>query len=160
MNVSRILSAAICGTSAMTLFSYLVSKRKKEQFREPVLLSLLIKRFESREAPKQNIDGWAIHYSVGSMFSAIYDQLWRSGKMKPNITNGAIIGAISGLAGIGGWHATLRFHPDPPPIDIKKYYGHLLAAHIVFGVFAALGYRMTNQNLRSTLTSQPIKFLL
>jgi hypothetical protein len=146
MSILKMTSAAVVGTSAMTLFSYGVSKEKQKQFREPELLGILIRRmFPSVKSDDAFVSGWALHYAVGGLFCIGYDRIWRHKNRKASIANGACLGAISGIIGVCGWHLTLMLHPNPPSIDLKKYYGHLLAAHIVFGVFSALGYRLPKQ---------------
>ena len=127
----------------MTMFSYIISRKQREQFREPVLLSILIKRLISdKKYPKLNAHGWLVHYTVGTTFCTLYDYVWRRSNLNPTLANGAIIGALTGVVGITGWHLTFQLHPDPPKINLQKYYGHLLVAHVVFGMFAALGYRL------------------
>lgn len=147
MNVARIITAAVTGTSMMTLFSYWVSRQKAEQFREPALLSMLTKRLISdKRFPKTDVDGWALHYSVGAMFCLIYDRIWQQTGSKPSILNAGLMGLISGFFGASVWKAIFHLHPDPPNIKSKKYYGHLIAAHIVFGIFSAAGYRMATDD--------------
>lgn len=142
MTATRIVLAAVMGTSAMTLFSYQVAQREKEQFREPELLNSLVKRLPGdTKFPVRNMEGWVIHYTVGTLFVIVYDKLWRT-RFKPSVLNGICLGAASGLIGIAGWHAVIRLHPQPPRINLKKYYPHLLVAHVVFGAFAALSYNL------------------
>lgn len=144
MNIIRILSAAVTGTTMMTLFSYLSSELSGKQFREPVILSKLIKRLTvTPEVPeKNNAKGWLLHYAVGLMFSALYDRIWQKTQVRATTASGLILGGVSGLAGAGVWKKTFDLHPNPPQISFKKYYMHLLAAHLVFGAFTALGYRL------------------
>jgi hypothetical protein len=126
----------------MTAFSYQVSQDKKEQFREPQLLHKLISRLLPPEYQyTSTADGWTLHYSVGLMFNVVYDALWQRMKSKPSLANGMLTGAISGLIGASIWKIILKLHPNPPAVDVRKYYYHLIAAHIVFGVFSAVGYR-------------------
>jgi hypothetical protein len=143
MRVQKMTSAAMVGTSAMTLFSYGVSKEKQKQFREPELLGILIRKlFPSLKFGNAVFSGWALHYAVGALFCIGYDRIWRDENKGPSMANGALLGAISGIVGVSGWHLTLKLHPNPPFIDLKKYYGHLLTAHVAFGIFSAVGYRL------------------
>jgi hypothetical protein len=50
MPTSTILIPAMVGTSGMTLFSYLVSEAKHENFREPEVLRQLIKRLPKTDS--------------------------------------------------------------------------------------------------------------
>ncbi|MCL6261067.1 hypothetical protein M3O96_18325 [Aquiflexum sp. TKW24L] len=142
MNLKPIINSTVAGTSSMTLFSYLVSEKKEENFREPLVLADLI----SRLSPKMRksdaaVDGWALHYIAGFGFSSLYHKLWKSGKVKPGILSGSLLGAASGLAGILVWKGVFKLHPNPPAKDLKKYFGHLMLAHVVFGAFAGMAYK-------------------
>lgn len=141
MNIANITTAALTGTSAMTLFSYLISEAKNKQFREPEILAILIQRLFPN-VPKNIpvVEGWALHYAVGALFCAGYDRVWN--QRKPSFLSGLLLGAACGLLGIGVWKGTLKLHPHPPSIDFSKYAPHLLIAHLIFGVFSALGYRI------------------
>ncbi len=145
MKISKIFISAIVGTSAMTLFSYLVSERKKKNFREPEILSELMETLPQR-SPKAPVDitGWGTHYAIGMLFVVFYSELWEHTKIKPSVKTGAILGAVSGLAGVGGWQAMFELHPNPPAKNLKRYYYHLIITHIVFGVFSAITYKAIN----------------
>jgi hypothetical protein len=137
-----ILTAGVMGTNAMTAFSYLVSEEKNRQFREPELLEKLLARL----APQTNdrlasAFGWAAHYSVGVGFTTIYHSLWRQKKNRPSLFGGILLGGISGLLGVAVWSTVFYIHPDPPKINYKRFYAHLLAAHLIFGGVAALTYK-------------------
>jgi hypothetical protein len=154
MNTPGILLAGTAGTSLMTAFSYQVSKEKQEQFREPLLLHKLISRLlPSDKKYNTTIDGWILHYSVGLMFNVIYDALWKNSILKPSIGNGLAIGTASGILGASVWTAILKLHPNPPVVNIRKYYPHLIAAHMVFGLFSVLGYRAAKPNGRIKFSS-------
>jgi hypothetical protein len=151
-HIPEVLSGALAGTSAMTLYSYVLSSKKNKQFREPELLAILLKRLfpESKKSTTQ-MEGWILHYGVGLLFTAVYDRIWRKTK-GPSLPSSLLLGAISGLIGIGVWKKTFDLHPDPPSIHFKKYYGHLFVAHLVFGAFTALGYRISNNASRLKLS--------
>ncbi|HEY3405922.1 MAG TPA: hypothetical protein VGK59_21200 [Ohtaekwangia sp.] len=141
MSLKKIISSAILGTTFMTAWSIIVSRKTQKQFREPVLLNLLLRRM----AYKNKVDadsaaGWISHYLAGAAFTAVYDQVWQ--KQKPSLRNSLVLGGISGLAGIGIWEMAFQMHPNPPHVDRKNYYQQLLIAHLIFGLFAALGYRL------------------
>jgi len=147
MNPEKITSSAILGTTIMTAWSVIISKKSNKQFREPVLLNLLLRRL----ALKNNVDadsaaGWISHYLAGMAFTTIYDQVWQS--RKPTLLNSLFLGGVSGLAGIGIWELAFRLHPNPPHIDHKNYYRQLFIAHLIFGLFSALGYRLTDSKTK------------
>lgn len=149
MNILRTILAGLTGTSVMTLFSYLVSRKENKEFKEPVILSkLLTGGLPNRK--NNDLYGWALHYAVGLIFSSVYDRLWQRTSLSPSTSTGLILGGITGLVGIGVWSIAFKLHPDPPHVPQKKYYGHLLAAHLFFGVFAALAYRKFNAITRKS----------
>ncbi|ABG59335.1 hypothetical protein CHU_2072 [Cytophaga hutchinsonii ATCC 33406] len=144
MDIIKTVSASAGGTSLMSLFSYLISDSKHKNFREPEILGELIKRVLPDISKQQaNISGWILHYGVGTVFTAVYDQIWEKTSVKPNIKSGAVLGALSGLVGIAVWRATIALHPKPPVKDYDAYYKHLLLAHIFFGIAAAGAYKKT-----------------
>jgi hypothetical protein len=143
MQAAKILTSAIVGTSAMTLFSYLISESKSKNFREPEVLGQLIKRLpESCSKESAQISGWCTHYAVGILFVVFYNELWKQKKINPSLTSGALLGAASGFAGIIAWKSTFEVHPNPPAKNLKKYFGHLIIAHIVFGIFSSINYKL------------------
>jgi hypothetical protein len=154
MKFIKILSAGLLATSVMTLFSYKTSKMTKHQFREPQLLATLMTRIMSQEKnPAHDIHGWLLHYFVGILFVTGYDQIWHKMRVCPRLTDGALLGGISGVVGAEVWSLLLRLHPDPPKVNLKKYYRHLLAAHVVFGIFAVAGYRSYDKLIRMQMPS-------
>ncbi len=137
----KIFVPAIAATSAMTIFSYLISKSKDDNFREPEILKELIQRFpKGLSKTSAEIIGWSTHYAIGVLFVIFFNELWKETKVKPSFTSGAILGAFSGLAGIAGWQIIFDTHPNPPAKNLKKYFRHLFIAHIVFGIFSAVTY--------------------
>ncbi|NDP26785.1 MAG: hypothetical protein GZ087_05070 [Flavobacterium sp.] len=147
MKTGKILIAAIVGTSAMTLFSYLVSSSENKNFREPEVLGQLIKRLpKSRSKKSSQIAGWLLHYTIGISFVTFYHQLWKRKKINPSLASGAGLGAASGLVGVTGWKGMFEFHPKPPAKNLKPFFGHLILAHVVFGVFSALSYKVAQDH--------------
>lgn len=144
MKKGKTLISSIVGTSAMTIFSYLVSESQNKNFREPEVLGQLIERLpKSSSKNSAKIAGWGLHYTVGFLFVAFYNELWKRKKIKPSLTSGALLGVASGLAGITGWKGVFEVHPNPPAKNLKQFFGHLMLAHVVFGVFSTLTYKLT-----------------
>lgn len=145
MKTARILLAAAVGTSFMTLYSYVISRRKKDQFVEPVLLNELADTTD--ELPEihdkeTHPAGWAAHYGMGVLFVLAYYFLWRNSLRSPGIVKGLLIGAVSGLIGIIGWKIMFAANDKPPHNNRIKYYRQLFFAHIVFSFFAMYGYKL------------------
>jgi hypothetical protein len=141
--LAKVLFAGLTGTTFMTLFSYLVSETKEENFKEPELLGKLLYRLIP-DLNKQNsrFAGWSLHYVVGFIFAFLYARLWEERKIKPTVESGLMLGGLSGVLAIIVWKSTFKLHPLPPKIYAGKYYGHLLITHFIFGAFAVLGYKL------------------
>jgi hypothetical protein len=77
--IVNILSGSVTGTVMMTMFSYLVSEKRKKFFKEPVLLNVLLGEIKSSDLQRndKNPEGFIIHYFVGLFFTAVYDQVWK-----------------------------------------------------------------------------------
>jgi hypothetical protein len=134
--------ASLVAIFLMTLFSYVVGRLRNKEFTEPVHLNDLLQRIKliKRADKYRHPAGWVIHYLIGVLFVIGYHLLWSRHILACTLLNGAILGAVCGMIGIGGWHVTLSVHPNPPPIDLKEYYLQLFFAHVIFGLSATLCY--------------------
>lgn len=142
MHFGKILFSAFMGTSAMTLFSYLLSESENKNLREPEILGQLIHRLPNEVSKKSAINkGWVAHYSIGFFFVTLYHQLWKREHIQPSIASGTLLGTASGIVGVGVWKTIFEVHPSPPAKDLKFYLSHLIVAHAVFGVFSAISYK-------------------
>lgn len=147
MKVAKILIAGIVGTSFMTLYSYMISRKKRQQFVEPVLLNELIDRSETLpDIDNGDKDthpaGWGIHYALGFVFVLSYYIVWRNALKSPGIIKGLLIGAASGLIGIVSWKIMFAANDNPPHNDRSGYYRQLFIAHLIFSVSALYGYKL------------------
>lgn len=144
MNASKILLTGLTGTSMMTLFSYIASKAKGENFKEPELLAALEKDALPEAAKELALPaGWCTHYSIGIGWSLVYQYLWEKTKIKPTVETGLILGGLSGLTGILFWRLFFKMHPNPPHIHYKKFYGHLLLAHLIYSTSVTIASRQS-----------------
>lgn len=144
--IEKILIAGGTGTSVMTASSALMSLLPKEEFREPDQLEKLVGRLLPFLSPKgKTMAGWAAHYGMGMLFSAVYVELWESGKVKPNVKTGLVLGGVSGVVGMLIWQASFWLHPFPPNNRKLDFYLQRIPAHIVFAVFATLAYRLVKR---------------
>lgn len=140
----KILITALVATSAMTVFSYLVSNAKNRNFREPKVLGELIQSTPLNISKKKaNIAGWGMHYAIGIIFVGLFNKYWKQKDVKPTLTSGVVLGAASGLTGIIAWKGMFEEHPKPPKKNLKRYFGHLMLAHLVFGIFSSITYKST-----------------
>lgn len=145
MDTKKVIAAALTSTSLMTLFSEAVSKVKGSNYNEAQILGELLNRITPLNKKQAQAAGWLGHYAVGVGFAAVYAAYLKENRRKPTLLNGAIYGALSGLAGAAIWHATFKAHPNPPGVDLKNYYKQLVLAHVVFGVAAAATLRKTGE---------------
>lgn len=148
METKKILAATLVGTSAMTLFSYFVSRLTKKNFTEPEVLRELATENLPHTTSHEVVESasWATHYGIGLAFTGVYSQVWEHTPLKPTLASGALLGAASGLAGILGWSQAFKLDHHYSDKDRQKYYAQLLAAHVVFGVGAAIGYKMLSKD--------------
>jgi hypothetical protein len=138
----KMFNSAMLATSAMTAFSYMFSYLLKNNTREPELLGEMIRRlFPVMSKPNARAGGWAAHYAVGLLFAELYGQIWERTAVKATVKSGLVFGGLSGIAAILIWKFTLETHPLAPAVDFKHFAINLLLAHLVFGIFAAIGYR-------------------
>lgn len=145
MTALKIFGAGVAGTSFMTIFSYIASAKRKKDFREPELLNNLIGGlFIPKKVVTFPLAGWLLHYFVGLSFSSLFDQVWRRTR-QPHPKSGLALGLAAGIIGTGIWKFTFKMHPNPPVIDFKAYYKQLLVAHLIFGLFASLGYNQVER---------------
>ncbi|MBK7883265.1 MAG: hypothetical protein IPJ81_05330 [Chitinophagaceae bacterium] len=142
MKASNIILASIAGTTAMSLFSYAVSHTKNKNFKEPQLLGELTENaIPDIKTDTAQAAGWITHYAVGALFAAVYSMVLKKTKIAPSFANGAIVGGLSGIPAVLGWNTTFKIHPALPKTDYKRYYGHLVLAHMVFGAFTFLFFK-------------------
>lgn len=147
MNILRIVLAGAIGTTFMTLYSYAAANKEQRQYREPELLNKLVDKapVDLPKVKKNNVMGWLVHYGIGLTFSTVYDIIWRKTSVLPTTKSSLIMGAISGAIGILGWKAFFSAHPNPPKTHFKGFYAQLMVAHIIFGLFAKLGYKLPDK---------------
>lgn len=142
MDWSKILLAALIGTTLMTLFSFFVSDTTRKMFKEPVLLNILLDRtgLVNINDSLRNVLGYILHYLVGIVFVIGFDLAWAYTALDPNWASGILLGAVAGLVGILIWVITFKIHPHEPKIHFKEYYLQLFFAHILLALGATAVY--------------------
>jgi hypothetical protein len=146
----KIIVAGLIGTTFMTIYSYLISKKEKEQYREPELLNALIDRSKylpSIPNKKVHLAGWATHYAIGILFVLFYRLLWKKSLEEPTIAKIFVIGAASGAIGILSWKFFFSEHDNPPSNNRRGYYRQLFYAHLIFVAAAVLSYKGVSPDL-------------
>jgi hypothetical protein len=114
-----------------------------ENFSEPERLGQLAGHLIPKLDKQQSQAlGWLGHYGVGLLFALVYVELWRRGKLKPDLKTNLWLGGLSGWLAVAVWKTTFKMHPLPPSLSFNKYYLQLVPAHLVFAVFARIGYQI------------------
>ena len=142
--ITKTAFSGVSGTLIMTAGSELMSLISHENFSEPDHLETMISRLApilSKHAKK--IAGWGAHFAMGLVFASIYVELWETKKIKHNLKNALILGALSGVIGLFIWKATFKVHPLPPWLNYTHFYLQRIPAHIVFAVGTLLAYKLT-----------------
>lgn len=138
----KTIITTIAATSAMTLFSILLTVLTGKQFNEPFIIALLFGKIGIDNLTQlQLVIGYILHYIIGLAFVLIFVFLLKKIKLEPSLITGAGYGFVIGIVGILSWMGIIILHPDPPSISYAAFYGQLLFAHIVFGITAAWTYR-------------------
>ncbi|MGO4770510.1 hypothetical protein ACEN2I_02520 [Flavobacterium sp. W22_SRS_FK3] len=137
----KILIASIAATSAMTLFSYVISKSFRELYKEPVLLTFVLSKLKLDLPLKTKTTiAWFLHYFIGLFFVTSYHLFWVNDILKTSFLNALLLGALSGIVGIIGWILLFKIADFKPKIDFKGYYIQLFFAHVIFGITATFVY--------------------
>jgi hypothetical protein len=129
MKMAGVIADSLAGTTAMTLFSYLISDKKKKNYSEPELLAAMVHNVAPKLDKKTALSaGWALHYAIGvGMMTA-----FRAASKKGSVTRPLVFGIVGGLIGVAAWRAMFKKHPNPPAADRKGFYKQLVPAHVIF----------------------------
>jgi hypothetical protein len=137
--ISNIIYSSALATSAMTLFSYVVSEKENKNFKEPQLLGTFLRN--SCDCQKViasdrlwKLAGWGLHYGIGLGFAAGYKSFIGLTGAKTSFRNGLLYGALAGVTGILTWQSLFKIHPSPPKTHRTMFYGQLFVAHLIFGL--------------------------
>lgn len=131
----------------MTLFSKLISDKKNRDFVQSEELSKILTSTQIINNKSVALTaGWVIHYATGAAFTLVYDKLWHNTKYDPTIKNGVVMGLASGLFGALVWRTAYHLQLFPSKADRKRYYYHLILAHIVFGLTTTVSYKLIDEN--------------
>lgn len=142
--IIQLILISIGATSAMTWFSYFVSKKFQKLYKEPVLLSSVLSEMQINLSInlKRKL-GWMMHYLIGFLFVVGYHIVWVENILTVTLLSALILGVISGVIGIISWVVIFKVTRYQAPIDFKGYYIQLFFAHIIFSLAATLLYFIT-----------------
>jgi hypothetical protein len=54
--------------------------------------------------------------------------------VQPTVRTALTLGVLSGVVAVASWNLIFKAHPQPPETDFKRFYGHLILAHLVFSL--------------------------
>ncbi|HEV7332409.1 MAG TPA: hypothetical protein VGN63_15335 [Flavisolibacter sp.] len=141
MPIKETIRTGVVATSVMTAFSYAVSAVEGENFKEPLLLSLFVKRLTAKQNKFLDASGWPLHYTLGCIWAGVYTS-WTEGLLrKPSFRHMVLFGCFSGTLGVVIWRALFRHHPNPPQTNRQQFYQQLFIAHLLFTFSLAKTYR-------------------
>ncbi len=141
MKHTSTILAGLTGTTIMTLFSYAVSKQKKENFNEPELLGYLLqKQLNSHNYKPYLLVGWLLHYTLGCLWADIYTTGLSIVNKRPNNKRATLFGLGGGFLGVFIWKAMFKRQRKPLPMHYPQFYLQLFIAHLVFALSASNTY--------------------
>jgi len=142
--IIQLLLVSIAATSAMTWFSYAMSKNFRELYKEPVLLAFGLEKLKlNLTEQSKKTWGWLLHYIIGFLFVLGYHIIWVKDILPISPLSVLLLGVISGVIGIISWVFMFKITHHQPPIDFKGYYIQLFFAHIIFAIVATVLYSIT-----------------
>lgn len=130
-----LLIFSILATLLMTAFSYICAMLTGNNFREPELLNQLINTSVIPAKPgKNSVLGWLLHLFIGFVFGVMMFLVWEFFDLSSYLIFGIMAGIIAGIIGILGWQLMFYLNPQPPDIDLNKFYTQLIVAHVIFSL--------------------------
>jgi len=146
--LTKIILAAVAGTSVMTLYSYYRAKKEKQQYIEPVLLNRLMDKspYTPSKINDNHAAGWVAHYGVGITFVTAYYFLYRKSLHVPGPIRALLVGTASGALAIAVWKLMFTSSDNPPQNNRYGYFRQLFIAHIIFSSVALVGYKLLDTN--------------
>lgn len=134
--------ASLAATSAMTLFSYVLSAVCKKNYREPQHLAGLAQEDDPAGSPlKYRATGWLLHYTAGVIWATAYAVPIGKHRLSAR-TRSTILGAGSGILAGMVWKLALNRHPATARRVHPTFFVQLVPAHVVFGIALRLCERL------------------
>jgi hypothetical protein len=131
----------LVATTAMTIFSALVSFFAKKEYREPRLLTEVWNHLPTGKGGGQSIIfGWIAHYIIGLAFAIALYFIWDSAIFDANVVSAVLLGIVAGIIGAIGWKVLLNLSSLKNKEYDVWYYIQLVCAHVVFSGAALLMY--------------------
>lgn len=139
MELIKVLVAGFLGTMMMTGFSYAMSRMKSQQFKEPRLLNMILRRSTYDMNPSNNsVLGWVVHFSIGVILMTLFYIFHLIFSFKISPVSILVYGISAGILSILSWHLMFIISPNTPNFALRDFYIQLLIAHILFALGAAV----------------------
>lgn len=140
MEFLRIIIAGIFGTILMTAFSYITARVNSQQFKEPKLLNMILRRstFDQMNPSNNSILGWVLHFSIGVLLMTLFYLLHLTFSFTISFLSILFYGIFTGILSILSWYLMLMISPKATGISLRKIYIQLIIAHILFALGAFL----------------------
>lgn len=129
----RSAGASVLATSAMTLFSYTLSRMCRENYREPEMLAEILSENDiSRNKTANSPGGWLTHFFVGALWSWT-DELLASERARVSPSGKtAVLGIGSGIISAIAWRLLLGRHRHILRRTKPSFFVQLVPAHVVY----------------------------
>jgi hypothetical protein len=146
MRAKNILLAGAIGTTFMTVFSYILSKKRKRNFSEPKLLQALLQSSGPASTTlSAKVAAWALHYITGIAFTTTYAFTLKLLKTNPSLLKAFVFGILAGGVSIVVWKMLFSFNHKYAKLKDDEYFLQLFIAHIVFGLMTSQFYALLDQ---------------
>lgn len=140
MELLQVIIAGISGTILMTAFSYIIARIKSQQFKEPKLLNMILRRstLDQMNPSNNSIIGWVLHFSIGIILMTLFYILHLTFSFNISFLSIFIYGVFAGILSILSWHLMFLISANSLDISLKEFYIQLLIAHILFALGAVI----------------------
>ncbi len=140
MELLKVILAGILGTFLMTGFSYFIARVKDQQFKEPKLLNMILRRstYDKVNPSNNSIIGWVVHFSIGIILMTLFYIVHFTFSFNINIISILLYGIFAGILSILSWHLMFIISPNSENILLREFYIQILVAHVLFAMGAAI----------------------
>ncbi|QYA24538.1 hypothetical protein G3I01_03115 [Gramella sp. MT6] len=140
MELLKVILAGILGTILMTGFSYVLARLKDQEFREPRLLNMILRRstYDKVNPSNNSILGWVVHFSIGIILMTLFYIIHLIFSFSISFTSILVYGVFAGILSILSWHLMFVISPNSENVQLKEFYVQILIAHILFAMGAAV----------------------
>lgn len=140
MELLKVILAGILGTILMTGFSYILARLKDQEFREPRLLNMILRRstYDKVNPSNNSILGWVVHFSIGIILMTLFYIIHLIFSFSISFMSILVYGVFAGILSILSWHLMFIISPNSENVELKEFYVQILIAHVLFALGAAV----------------------